>query len=377
MSSEETCRAKPPRLQHSAATTNNRTERVWATFTQRHVCGTRSQRAIRIGVRQASRQVTGVKARVFIVVLLALGGAVAWRMRSHQPVEVASPVAPTPAARSVVRAPVKPAVEAAALPSETESERLARRKKYGDIPREKIAQVDAILRDYAELRQKAMEGRPSKISDTDTVRAVWRAMTMLDREQRADLAKVLTPRELEDWEINCTQAGRRVIASLGDLPVSDDERRAIFRLQSGFDREISAVGRLTSEEAVAYLTARQTMYERMRAVLGEQRFAFYLARDDTSYQRFTEVAKEQTQPADVAAQLWRISFEYSLRYNELAAQTKTNAAAREIQTTALRQEIISRITALVGENALRDHPVAFEWLPRTIAAAQSTPTAPR
>jgi len=200
---------------------------------------------------------------------------------------------------------------------------------------------------------------------------------MLDREQRADLAKILTPRELEDWEINCTQSGRQVIASLADLLVSDDERRAIFRQQSGFDREISSVGRLTSEEAVAFLTARLTMYEQMRAVLGEQRFASYLARDDTSYQRFTVVAKEQAQPADVATQLWRIKFEYMIRSNELAAQMSANAEARGRQSAALQKEIISRITALVGENALREHTAAFDWLPRTNAAAQPTSAPPR
>jgi hypothetical protein len=324
----------------------------------------------RVVERAAAGEVFGVRTRTAIVIVVLLAGAAGWWMRVHGLAENSRLAATMPAAPEVRAVPPPVPVEVApALPPETESERLNRLKRFGDIPREKINRIVPILRDYLDLEQKLRLENRGPNSD----RALWQSLNLLHRERRADLEKILTLQEAEDCDMHWSQSGRSVIDSLGDIPVSDDERRALFRLQSGFDSEFGANGIVP----VGRESARLATYDQMRALLGEERFSSFLARDDPGYQRFLEITEQQAQPSAIADQLWRMRSEYLIRREGVNAQASLDLATKVTLHTALDEEIRARVTALVGEMAVRERTTAFNWLPRPTRAAPSSSNAPR
>ena len=262
------------------------------------------------------------------------------------------------------RLPEITATEAPTFHPETEHERMVRLKQFGDISREKIARVDAIFKDYAEqLNELTSPNPPGKINPRD-IATKQKALALLQQERHADLAKILAPRELEDLELRWSSSGLRLLGSLADIPVSNDELRALIQLQAGFDHDHEHTSGMGGAALDAREKARYETDEQMRALLGDERFFVYLGRDDPIYQRFSEMTGELAQPAAMAIRLWQAKGEYFIRRGEVAAQFRHDYQARDENLTALNTEVVTQITALVGEAAIRNHPQAFAWLGR-------------
>ena len=69
-------------------------------------------------------------------------------------------------------------------------------RRYGDLPREKIDQLQRIEEDYNELRNQVNTAAKGLILPEDREK-----LALLETEKRADFAKILSPQELEDFLI--------------------------------------------------------------------------------------------------------------------------------------------------------------------------------
>jgi len=283
--------------------------------------------------------------------ILVLLGAGVWRVRERRSGD-APGVAQSPPPR-----PPEIVAAVATLPAETEEERKQRLKRFGDVPREKVALIAPILRDYGEqevalrLQQRGPDGLG---------RAQWRALQWLWDERLADLRKVLTPEEADDCDMMLRPTGKNFVDSLRDLPVSAEERRALYRVVRDFDREFGGNGAFNPMETIARERARVAMYDQLRAGLGETRFPKFLAVDDLSYRRLEQVAAAGGHPTHVADELWRLKNESRIRRLEVFVHGGGGTASRLV--VAIDREIALRAAALVGEAAVRENPTAFEWL---------------
>lgn len=277
------------------------------------------------------------------------------------------------------------------LPPETEVERIARIKNYGDIPRTKLAQVQRILKDYQELENKLFEERSRdqgyrlenpvilgkdhsvrltvsreelRERETRAGREMWAALQLLGRERRADLRTVLTPEEADECDMRFSPQGRNLLVSLGNIETSRAERGALYGYVNDFAVEHGMNVAFTPVEAGVREEARLVMYDRMRDVLGEERFTAYLATEEMTYQRLAAIAMRQHGSPAVGEQLWRMRSEMLIRIGELhrAAGAGNKPVAEAI--AAVRNDIRDRALALVGEPAIKGNPAAFEWLPR-------------
>ena len=311
-----------------------------------------------------------MRARLVILFLLSLAGVAGWRMFSHWSGDFLPPPTPAPAARLAVPTHGTMPVEIPSSRPETESERLVRLKQYGDISREKIARVDAIVKDYAEqLKELISPGPPGTIKPGDIVTlrkamgTLPKAMALLNQERHADLAKILTPQEVEDLELRWSSSGLRMLGSLADIPVSNDELRMLIQLQASFDRDHENTSGMGGAVLDAREKARYTTDRQMRAILGDERFLAYLVRDDPIYKRFLGMTDELAQPSAVATRLWEAKGEYFIHHGELAAQFRSDYQHRDESMAALGSEVVAQINALVGDAAIRNHPDAFNWLP--------------
>ena len=205
-----------------------------------------------------------------MLVLLTL--VIAWResRRETDSKSLVKAVA-TVEARAVTRPELepKPAVSAARPQALTAAEKAARVEKIR-------ADYDAIRKGVADelaVVSAASAAGPGLFGETQVF---LRRLVLLQREERNDLAQVLDARELEDFERRESPAGQLVAARLGATAATEEQRRAVFRIEREFDERFGFVFDLAKEALAERREVRKETDARIRAVLGEELFRTWM-----------------------------------------------------------------------------------------------------
>jgi hypothetical protein len=228
------------------------------------------------------------------------------------------------------------------------------------------ARVEKIKRDYEEVRAKAATDYAAAGKDfPGGLNGFLRQLALLEREKRADLAAVLSPRELEDFELRETTAGQTVQRLLGDTVASDGQRRAVFRLQFEFEDRFALTFDLTPAALLERETARQQLNGQIRAILGDDLFAAWLRGEGADYAPMAALAERQGLPLAASLELWQTRAEYTRRRLELNAATGMSAAQKRAANAALVRQTELRLIGLLGAGSVQlERNSTFQWLPK-------------
>ena len=105
----------------------------------------------------------------------------------------------------------------------------------------------------------------------------------MQRRRDAELEAVLSPEEMEEFQLRHSGTAREMRSRLGDFRPSEEEFRRIFRLQKSFDDEIVLAFDGLEGEQVAEIRAQvmadgqAALDEELKQALGDKRFAEYHA----------------------------------------------------------------------------------------------------
>jgi len=176
-----------------------------------------------------------------------------------------------------------PHAKAANEPAHAHALPVMERPALAPLPRptlsadEKALRVGKINHDYAAIRLTALRayGEAGEAFPGGS-HTLQRQLALLEREKRADLAAVLDSLELEDLELRETGAGQMVAFRLGATAATEEQRRAVFRLQREFDLRFGGVIDTTPEVFSEREKAQRELQERIRGVLGESLVSAWL-----------------------------------------------------------------------------------------------------
>ncbi len=226
-----------------------------------------------------------------------------------------------------------------------------RERRYGPLSDDKIDRIENLNRDINDLRTKLYAER--KNGDFQSIMSTQAAA---EQEQKAELAAILTPAELEQYEMRSSQAASRVQNSVKGLDVNEEEYTALFRAQKAYDDAdpVRMGGAISQEAMVARAAAQDKLNEQVRAALPDDRFYEYLKGTDSSYAqaaRFTASYPGIT-PA-TTYQLTQIDRAYQLAMMSLARSTNLNgntppSAERMGQLMSARKDYLEKLTTLLG-----------------------------
>lgn len=291
---------------------------------------------------------------IVMILLILGGGAVVWR-RTRAPASL-----PPSVPKNSPHAP-PPAPVANDRPRDN-----SRAPAVGLSPAEKAARIERIKRDYDEVRTKAAaDYGAAGTSFPGGLNAFLRELALLERELHKDYAAVLTPSELEDLEMRETTAGQLVQRLLGDSAATDEQRRAVFRLQREFDDKFALTFDTTPPTLFARETERQATQEKIRTVLGDALFGTWLGGEGSDYANFAAFAGQQGLPANAALDLWAAKNEFTLRRLEINAQPVQSADQNSSARRALTQASRARVLSILGAGAFQAAgPEILGWLPR-------------
>lgn len=222
----------------------------------------------------------------------------------------------------------------------------ARERRFGSLSDEKIDQIDNITRDFNEMRMKLYAARKS--DDPQNMMGVSAAM---EQEMKKELATVLTPAELEQYEMRSSPSSSKVMTGVKNLDVTEAEFTALFRAQKAFDEVDPLRSGVVNTDAMALRnTAQAQLNEQARAILTDDRFYDYLKGTDPNYARTAQFTANypSISPA-MTYELTQIERDYQTSMMALSrAGAGMPAADRMAQGTAARQAYQDKLNTLLG-----------------------------
>lgn len=226
------------------------------------------------------------------------------------------------------------------------------------VPPEKADLVRNVIRDFDEQRQDfylslQVGGSISMTpADTEKLRAIEKA-------QHAEIAKVLSPAELENYDLVASNTAQSLRYQLTAFDATEQEFRTLFKLQRDFEDRLGGIyGPMSQDDMRARNEAQNQLNEQIKLALGPDRFADYQRSTDYNYRQTSLLVTRLELPADTTNQLYAVQKEYQEKlqtmqkeYMENRRQAAEAAPSRDElmrRLTALQQEAIDKVTPLLG-----------------------------
>ncbi len=267
----------------------------------------------------------------------------------------------------------------------SELNQLYRQRMFGDLAPDKADALQRILSDYGELRTQiyadAGNGRAMLPSDREK-------LALLDQEQRDDIAALLTPEELRQYDLRSSPTAQRLRNQLTYFNPTEQEFLTLYTLQSQFDQQYNPpgglLGMMSPDQMRQRQAAQQQLNDQIKAGLGDARYAEYQQATDPGFQTASRIASNLQLPAQSAVATWTL--EQTTQQQAAAIRTDRNLGPdqRMAALAALSAQANQQLTQLLtqagadqyrqtnGANWLR----SLDMSARRPGRAGSAPSAP-
>lgn len=228
----------------------------------------------------------------------------------------------------------------------TAADRERQRRLYGPLPDEKLERVDRIHADYGDMADdiRAQAGGLLLATDRET-------LALLDQERRKDVAAILTPAELELYDLQTAPTARALRARLAAFAPTEKEFRALFALQRAFDERFgSASGATEDVRASDRAAAEAEMAARIKTALGDARYEEFRRQQDPGYRVAARIAERFGLPAKRAAEVYSLSHATQTKLQAMRDDKTLAPDAVRPALVALGREAGEKLAALLGSD---------------------------
>lgn len=227
---------------------------------------------------------------------------------------------------------------------------VVRKRQYGDLSDAAIDAIAAIEADYLDLRSDVYRTTPPTMADMSSLQ---QQAGLIRTEMLADLAKVLSPAELANYQLHNSEASVRSASLVREVALTDDEFQQVADARRRFDEQNPIPsGGFSPQQMGQRLAAQEDYGERLRAALPDDRFYTVLERAEPGFRAILGLRNQfpHVTPS-VAYDVLRLQYE---------AQRSRLGGASSPATTDWN----ARLEALVGSEAaaaLRRIPAGFAF----------------
>jgi hypothetical protein len=246
------------------------------------------------------------------------------------------------------------------------------RRRFGNLPAPKIARLQQINDDYDEMEMQLRSATQGITLPEDREK-----FALLQRERKADLAAILSPQELEEYEMRSNWQFARLRQTMTLMDATEAEFRAIFRAEKAREERLR---NLRAEEAVAAGAYRNdpssaevhAMAMELKAALGEQRYAEYSRASNNEFQQLSRIGQRDNVPQETLLRAFsvrdHVAHESGRIFDDGALTLEQKRAALQSLAQRARTEILSTL----GPKSGPDYAQSLRWLPQVERGAMVT-----
>jgi hypothetical protein len=227
------------------------------------------------------------------------------------------------------------------------------------VPREKRDAVREVLERSQDAEREAAQ-KPAgttvaKNADTKKIQD----------QRRSELAKILTPAEMEDYELWNASTGESLRTRLAGTQVTEDQFRQLFRLQKGYDDQYTGLGATSDMGLIARRMQGQTQLDtQFKEVLGDQQYADFKRGLDPAFRGLTDVARDFSLPTDTPARVYDIKRAVDDQVNRVLTDQSLSREARNDALKEIATSTEGTLRSTLGDSAFEAYKQnGGSWIP--------------
>ena len=239
-------------------------------------------------------------------------------------------------------------------------------RQYGYLPAEKREALQQIEQDYNELGNELRQETQgfSIPSDVEKTR-------FLQEEKKRDLAALLSPQELEAYELRQSGTSRNLRWQMAQMDATEAEFKAIFEIKRDFDEQYSEydsygnkVRKPKSEDWKVRSEAEKAMKAQLKAALGDERYAEYLRAGDNDYRQLRAATKRFALPADTPSKIYALRNEVPSAALKIADDAALTPEQKKTGLAKLAVDSRNRVKAILGAEVAQAYfdQNGMQWL---------------
>lgn len=241
-------------------------------------------------------------------------------------------------------------------------------QQYGDLPPQKVELLQRINEDYADMMAQVRNGTGGITLPEDTEQ-----LALLEREKRADLVALLTPQELEDYDMRTSPVTSRLRQAMAIMDATETEFRTIYGIHQSHADVLypGAAARGGPAPATAALSrfeerrgAEDELASQIRAALGEQRATEYFRASSSEFQQLRRLTQRENLPPEAAIRAYDLRDATAKQSMAIFEDPGLSTDQKRATLQALADSTSSQIVAALGENAGRAYVASASWLSR-------------
>lgn len=189
-------------------------------------------------------------------------------------------------------------------------------------------------------------------------------MKELMKEKDAELAKVLSPQEKEEYDLRMSQTAMMMRMQMNDFQPNEQEFRDIFKLRKEFENEFGMMGMQSNkpEDREKQQAAQKDLDQNIKNVLGEDRFREYKYDGDFSRSSLKDVAKEFNVPKEQAYKVFDIRTAAQEQAANVRKDQSLTPEQRQAALQAIQQETVNAVKQSIGPAAGEAYFDKGSWL---------------
>ncbi len=215
------------------------------------------------------------------------------------------------------------------------------------LPADKAAKVRDLERDYTDLRTDVVaEARDFRMPADE------KQLAYLEQEKRADLAAVLTPQELADYDLRSSPTANRLRFQLQNqgFDATETEYKAIYTAQKAIDDQF-ANNPVSGSRLQDYQQAQRQADAELRTELGEARYTDYVRSQDPDYRALESAVKRFNLADSAVSQTYQARDQALASSQIIANNTNLTDDQRRQQLQELADQTRAQIQTALGPDA--------------------------
>lgn len=228
-----------------------------------------------------------------------------------------------------------------------------RKRQYGDISRDKEEKLQRVTGDYNDLRNTIYAETSGMLMPEDREKLAY-----LEKEMRQDLAEILTPTEMENYELRSSTAANDLRYQLTTFQPTEAEFRALFQATRIVDEKFGSGQMGMTLDQRQQRTA--ALNEQAKLALSPERYAQFAQATDPANSTLNRIVSRYNLPETIVPQVNAVQKDIQQR---VAALRQLPAAQQTEQAQALQKEATNKLQPLLGDTAFQAYRIyGGQWL---------------
>jgi hypothetical protein len=224
-------------------------------------------------------------------------------------------------------------------------------RRLGFLAEDKRGQVRTVIEKYSDqelaLREKEWE-EGETLSPDDRAK-----LARLRQDRQAELAKLLTPAEQQNYDLWLGFTANKVREALYGMDATEDEFLKIYRLRKSFDDQWNPEELDLNDPAMRarWEQANHDLSAQIEQQLGEDRYALYERGQDPDFRALNAVAARYKLPARTVADAYAYKKIAVEARESVTGNTSLSQEQKEAALKAMSEETEKTIKETLGEKA--------------------------